>query len=193
MQESRGYSMPLPVKYWPLIMVIVMWVVMVAVSLASLSPTLRGNIPLDEIEQSSLRITTVLMTPLFLAEMAICFMKLHLVPQGIALTLFGMTVRRVPVEKIRILSAVKYSQKLGATEQIAVCMMSLEEINCTTAEDLHNYLRVTAGSLRVNLNLYRHILWLEWSPERLKLLRKMYPDVPWIDGSPDKRFEQQLQ
>lgn len=192
MQESRGYSMPLPVKFWPIILVIALWVLMITVSLASLSPAIRGNIPLDDIELSSLRITTVLMSPLSLADLAIGFMKLHLVPQGIALTLFGITVRRVPVEKIRIISAVKYSEKLGAVEQIAVCMMTLEEINCATAEDLYNYLRISAGSLRVSLNLNRYILWLEWSPERLKLLRKMYPHVPWIDGSPDRRFDNQL-
>lgn len=192
MKETRGYSMPLPVKYWPPILAVAMWAVMIAFSLVSLSPIFRGYIPMDDTEQSSLRITTVLLSPLFLAELAICFTKLHIVPQGIALTLFGKTVRRVPAEKIRILSAVQYSRKLGAVEQIAVCTMSPGEINCATAEDLYHYLLVTAGFLRVTLNLNRRILWLEWSPERLKLLRRMYPDVSWIDGSPERQFDKQL-
>jgi hypothetical protein len=42
------------------------------------------------------------------------------------------------------------------------------------------------------MNFMRSILWLDWDPERLMLLRQMYPDAMWLDCTRDKIFEKQL-
>ncbi len=192
-EPNRGYDLPYLAKRQKQAVYVVFYLI-----LAALVVWMENRKMIHEdydaaTRQGMLILFTVIFVLGFLEMLFQLLAKVHFVPQGIALTLFGVTLRRIPTEKIQVLSAVTYSRKGHTKEYIAVCMMSMEEINCATAEDLHNYLKVTAGSLRVSLNLYRHIFWLEWSPDRLKLLRMMYPNVPWMDGSPDKRFEQQLQ
>lgn len=135
--------------------------------------------------------------------------RLHIVPEGIAVTLFGMTLRRLPAEEIRLIAAVgKYNTKANPHDVMAVCVNTVEELaelgNKHTPKLLKNtadrwygesaakYLWRRAESIRGELNLHRHILWLDWSPERLKLLLEMYPDAAWLDGTQKKLFDAQL-
>lgn len=185
-EEERGYILPLPVKFWPRATAGILWLILAVVCLLSLFPEVRVLVDLKDTEWFALRIAAVLTAPVFPVVGLTCFAKLHILPQGVALTLFGLTLRQVPAEKIRLLSAVTYSRSLDAVNQIALCLRPPEE-------RLYLYLRRKSGYFRVNLNTNRDILWLDWSPERLRLLREMYPDVPWIDGSPDGRFDKQLQ
>ena len=42
------------------------------------------------------------------------------------------------------------------------------------------------------LNLTSRILWLDWAPDRLRLIRWMYPDAQWMDFTKEKSYEKQL-
>jgi hypothetical protein len=35
--------------------------------------------------------------------------------------------------------------------------------------------------------------WIWWDPERAEILRKLYPDAPWMDLTKDKYFDKQLE
>ena len=59
-------------------------------------------------------------------------------------------------------------------------------------ETAAKYLWRRAESLKGELNLHRHVLWLDWSPERLKLLLEMYPQAQWLDCTQKKLFDAQL-
>lgn len=135
--------------------------------------------------------------------------RLHIVPEGIAVTLFGLPLRRVPAEEIRVIAAVrKYNNKGTHHDVMALCANTLEEltelgirhtpkllqnsVDRWYGETAAKYLWRRAESFRGELNLHGHILWLDWSPERLRLLREMYPEAQWLDGTRKKLFEAQL-
>ncbi len=145
---------------------------------------------------------------LTLPEVADLFAVLHIVPEGIAITLFGKTVRRFPAKQIRFLTAVSGNTSSNRTDKIAVCDQTLEELTelgyKTTpkimristprwsGEFAENYLYHRSMTIPGEMNFTRRILWLDWSPERLVILREMYPDAQWLDCTRDQRFEKQL-
>ena len=198
MDNNSGYSMPLPVKYWPRAGAGIIWLGLAAVCLASLFPEFRTLVELTDTKRQALNITALVTGPLFLAVAASSFLKLHIQSQGITLTLFGLTVRQIPVETIHIISAVQYSNKVDAVDQIALCLLPLPEIlkkertDLTEETRIYYYIYRKSRYFRINLNLNREILWLDWSVERAKLLMEMYPNARWVDGSPDSRFDKQL-
>lgn len=135
--------------------------------------------------------------------------RLHIVPEGIAVTLFGMTLRRLPAEEIRVIAAVrKYNNKANPHDVLAVCGNTLEDLtelgrkhtpkllqngaDLWHGETAAKYLWRRAESMKGELNLHKHILWLDWSPERLKLLLEMYPQAQWLDCTQKKLFDAQL-
>ena len=138
---------------------------------------------------------------LFVAlEFINCFGELHLVPEGIAITLFGKTLRRFPREKIRFLGGVRYKYKSREYRWICVCERSMEELAeeqerktakmFRNSRTRHNWAEDMAGKylLRYVASPRRHlcfprkdILLIEWSPERLRMIQDMYPGVPWTD------------
>ena len=113
------------------------------------------------------------------------------------------------MEQIHLLAGVRGCyNKADHQDVIAVCTDSLEELTALgrqhTPKLLQNgedrwhgetaakYLYRRATSLRGNLNLHKRILWLDWSSERLNLLREMYPQAQWLDCTEKKLFETQL-
>lgn len=135
--------------------------------------------------------------------------RLHIALEGITVTLFGMTLRRVPAGAIRNIVAVrKYNNKGNHHDVMALCANSLEELaelgNRHTpkllkssmdrwyGETAAKYLWRRAESFRGEFNLHSNIFWLDWSPERLKLLLEMYPHAQWLDGTEKKLFDAQL-
>lgn len=135
--------------------------------------------------------------------------RLHIVPEGVAITLFGRTLRRFPAEKVRVIAAVrKYNNKGTHHDVIALCAYTLEELtelgkkhtpkllqngaDLWHGETAAKYLWRRAESMKGELNLHKHILWLDWSPERLRLLREMYPQAQWLDCTQKKLFDAQL-
>ena len=145
---------------------------------------------------------------LTLPEAADLWAVLHIVPEGIAITLFGKTVRRFPAEQIRFLTAVPGNASSNRTDKIAVCDQTLEELTYlgykTTpkafriekprwpGEFAESYLYHRSMTIPGEMNFMRKILWLDWAPERLQMLRQMYPDAQWLDCTQKKIFDAQL-
>ena len=136
------------------------------------------------------------------------FSKLHLVHEGIAVTLFGKTLRQIPRQDLRFFGGFIGTKHSRFSKNLAVCTCSMEALaekeeqktdkmfrNARTrpgwAEDMaKKYLLRCAASFRSGLGLpHRDILLLEWSPERLELLLEMYPGVPWCDLSDKKKLD----
>ena len=191
-------TMPLPLKYWPRAGAGIIWLMLAALCLVFRFPEIRALAKLENTKWVALNITALITAPLFLAVGASSFLKLHIQPEGIDVTLFGMTLRYVPAERIHIISAVQYSRKLDAVDQIALCLVPVEEMlrkeqmKATEETRIYYYIYRKSRYFRVNLNLCRDVLWLDWSAERAKLLMDMYPHARWVDGSPDHRFDKQL-
>ena len=150
----------------------------------------------------------LLMLILFSSNVLELFAVLHIVPEGIAITLFGKTVRQFPAEEIRFLTAVPGNAASDRVNRIAVCDKTLEELTelgyKTTPKSMRiknprwpgefaeSYLYHRSMTVPGEMNFMRSILWLDWDPERLMLLRQMYPDAMWLDCTRDKIFEKQL-
>ena len=150
----------------------------------------------------------LLMLVLFSSNVLELFAVLHIVPEGIAITLFGKTVRQLPAEQIRFLTAVPGNAASDRVNRIAVCDKTLEELTCLgykatprsmriakprwPGEFAESYLYHRSMTVPGEMNFMRSILWLDWDPERLMLLRQMYPDAMWLDCTRDKIFEKQL-
>lgn len=134
-----------------------------------------------------------------------CVTRLHLEAGGVRLTVLGLTVRWYPVEKIRFLTAMECSGKnrTASRSQILLCVYTFEELAAmggrkpgnrkSAAECARQYLNRYANAYYLReLNLTRRILWLDWSPERIRLLRWMYPDAKWADFSHKHMFDKQM-
>ena len=136
------------------------------------------------------------------------FSKLHLVHEGIAVTLFGKTLRQIPRQDLRFFGGFIGTKHSRFSKNLAVCTHSMEELaeeqerktpqmlrNASTrpgwAEDLAGQLLLRySTSIRSQFGFFRKdILLIEWSPERLELLMQMYPGVPWCDLSDKKKLD----
>ena len=136
------------------------------------------------------------------------FAKLHIVPEGIAVTLFGKTLRQIPQEKLAFFGGFIGTRHCRYPKNLAVCTCSMEALadkeeqktdkmfrNARTrpgwAEDMaRKYLLRCACSFCSELGFpNRDILLIEWSPERLDMLMEMYSDVPWCDLSDKKKLD----
>ena len=135
--------------------------------------------------------------------------RLHIAPEGISITLFGRSLRRWPAETIQTIVALrKYEGKANPHDVMAVCNNTVEELtelgnrrmpkllkqeaDRWCGEAAAKYLYRRAMSFQGELNLHKHILWMDWSPERLAMLREMYPRARWLDCTQKKLFEAQL-
>lgn len=156
-----------------------------------------------------LLLSSAVCLPVIALYLVRCLAQLHFVPEGIAVTLFGLTIRRFPAERIRFLSAVQDARaKTDSVDLIAVCSYSLEELtqlarNRTLklfqnsrefwpGEWAGKYLYSRAQSPLGEFNFYREILFLEWAPERLETLMTLYPHAQWLDCTQKRFFDEQL-
>lgn len=160
-----------------------------------------------EYRQMIIIIYVVMAMVLWIPMLARCLMWLHFTPEGVSVTLFGLRLRQFPTERIRLISGLKCSHKAGAVDlQIAVCDYSLEELTRLGGEKLLPYgdppwegayaekylYRYGSSVIFREYNLHRNIFWFDWSPERLKMLQRMYPNAQWADCSEKKIFDEQL-
>lgn len=150
----------------------------------------------------------LLMLVLFSSNVLELFAVLHIVPEGLAITVFGKTMRQLSAEEIRFLTAIPGNAASDRVNRIAVCGRTLEELtelgHKTTPKAMRiktprwpgefagSYLYHRSMTVLGEMNFMREILWLDWDPERLRLLQKMYPNAQWLDCTRDKRFEKQL-
>lgn len=141
-----------------------------------------------------------------LPEIGELLMRLQICPEGISITVFGKTLRRIPAEQIRFLSGVSGRKRDNAIPQIAVCSYSLEDLTTLGIRSTPKFLKIRkerwegefAGSylrkrsILKGLICERRILWLDWSRERLMLLWQMYPQAQLLDCTREGQFETQL-
>ena len=202
---SRGYSLPYVVDRGVRIGTIIVMSICTVVSGFLFVWMIRPGIWYDWL---ICFLPVFLMLVLFSSNILELFAVLHIVPEGIAITLFGKTVRRVPAEEIRFLIAIPGNAANDRVNRIAVCDKTLEELTelgyKTTPRSMRiakprwpgefaeSYLYHRSMTVPGEMNFMRSILWLDWDPERLMLLRKMYPDAQWLDCTQKKIFEVQL-
>ena len=153
-----------------------------------------------------LAIFLVIVLATWLPMLLRCVMELHLEPEGVRLTAWGLTLRRYPLGKIRFISAMECSGKNRTTtrSQILLCAHTFEELakkggwrDGSTGKPKTEFARnslyryLNAYYVR-ELNLTKDILWLDWSPDRIRLIRWLYPDAQWMDFSHNRIFEKQM-
>ena len=199
MEEKRGYDLPYAAD--PSVQIVSMVIGLICIGATVWFAQSEGV--------QLLLVFVVLFLAIILYYAGQLAARLHIVPEGIAVTLFGMTLRRLPAEEIRLIAAVrKYNTKANPHDVMAVCINTLEELtefgkkhtpkllqngaDLWLGETAAKYLWRRAESMKGDLNLHRHILWLDWSPERLKLLLEMYPQAQWLDCTQKKLFDAQL-
>ena len=201
-EHRRGFDLPLTMKKWDF------WLILVVLPLFIFKIEDRLQ-DMDGVFPWIMRLFFYLLMFLIVAsEFIQYFGKLHLVPEGIAVTLFGKTIRQFPRENIRFLGGIVYMKKSTGYKWICVCAMSMEELAIEmerqTPKMLRNgrsrpgwtedmagkFLLRYADSLRRKLGFPRKdIQLIEWSPERLEMLMEMYPGVPWCDLSDKKKLD----
>ena len=135
-----------------------------------------------------------------------CFAKLELAPEEVRIRLFGLVIRRQKADKIWFLTAMECSGKnrTAGRHQILLSAWSLEGLakmggwkkdeSIKPKEELARlWLNRYAMAYYVReLNLTKNILWVDWSPQRLMLLRWMYPHAVWADMSHGQIYDRQL-
>ena len=202
-ETRRGYDLPLTKNKWQFWMVLAM------------TPLLIGFIELgirvagmNGLGSWLLRSVDIMWFVVVAWEFVYCFGKLHLVTEGIAITVFGSTLRRFPREHIRFLGGMHDSYRGTACQWICVCTRSMYELAEEqerrtpkmfrdaptlpgwTESMARKFLWSYAESLNRALGFPRKdILLIEWSPERLELLLDMYPGVPWTDLTEDRALD----
>ena len=205
MEKKTGYTMPL---LTPKAKKDMGWILPVLILLTILAAYLKyrdyvsGKLE-NPVEQVKLLFYFGLFVVVYLSVAGTWYAKLHFVPEGVAVTLFGITLKRRPVSRIRLITAARYQDQ----DKIALCDYSMEELMARVydlrskifrdskqqwpEEWAYQYLRRkhTIGKGEIP---DRRIFWIWWEPERLEALRKMYPQAQWIDLSQDKIFDQQL-
>lgn len=199
----RGYELPLTRKKWEF------WLMVALVPVMILYFEWRGkDAGFTAGPTWIMRSMYLLLVVLLASEFVNYFGRLHLVPEGIAITLFGKPLRQFPRENIRFLGGVCYRRKSREYKWICVCDRSMEELaeeqerktskmfrDARTlagwTEDMAGkYLIRYVASLRRQFGFPRKdILLIEWSPERLDMLMEMYPGVPWCDLSDKKKLD----
>lgn len=134
-----------------------------------------------------------------------CVMQLHFEPEGVRLTAFGVTLRRYPLSKIRFLTAMECSGKnrTAGRAQILLSAYTFRELakkggwnpgDRNPAEECaRQYLNRFATAYYVReLNLSGRFLFLDWAPDRIRLIRWMYPDAQWADFTQNRIFDKQM-
>lgn len=200
-EQRRGYDLPLVTQKGRF------WIILAVVCLLVFS--LEWHFRTDGSESAwIMRLAYPLMALVVVLEFVNDFSKLHLVSEGIAVTLFGKTLRQIPSQDIRFIGGFIGAKHSRFARNIAICTRSMEELaeeqerktpkmlrNARTrpgwAEDLVGQLLLRySTSIRSQFGFFRKdILLIEWSPERLELLLEMYPGVSWVDLTEKKKLD----
>ena len=200
-EYRRGYDLPLVThkgRFWVILVVLCLLVF-----------NLEWGFRRDGSEAAwIMRLIYPLLALAVVLEFVSDFSKLHLVHEGIAVTLFGKTLRQIPRQDLRFFGGFIATKHSRFSKNLAVCTHSMEELaeeqerktpqmlrNARTrpgwAEDMAGkYLIRYVASPRCQFGIPRKdILLVEWSPERLDMLLEMYPGVPWCDLSDKKKLD----
>ena len=201
-KTGRGYDLPLTtqkLEIWFKLLLLVAVVIWMDYDMRT------SGIPAQAVLFMRI-VFAVIFTPLMAVELGHCYTKVHLVNEGVAVTLFGRTIQRISRGQLRQILGVQQFFKYGSDEKwLVVSVLTVEELaeiqaaktrkmflngrsHPRWAEDLaEKYFRHHFQSLRWALGIRREgMIFLEWSPERLTLFREMYPEIPWADLSDKK-------
>ena len=184
-KSGQGYTMPLTTDRASLpISLGIVFVLAIFLSIAAQQPGgYRGGI------LWVLYLCAV--TPWLLWESCRFSAKLQLTGEGIAVTLFGLTLRRFPAEQIRLFAGVSYRKK-GHTRTRTFVRTCYVIAVCAAVPVSGAELSRYAGSFRRRIGIRKkHVLLLDWSPDRLRKLRRMY-DAPWTDLTEDRALDAEL-
>lgn len=206
MENSRGYSMPLMTKkarehFHGLLIILIPATILAG--FLKYRDFVSGKLE-DPFEQVKLCLYLAVFASVYLSIAGMWFAKIHFVPEGIAVTLFGITLKRHPVSRIRLITAARYMDQ----DKIALCDYSLEELMARAydvrpkpfrdsnqewpEEWTYQYLRRKHTTGKGEIADHR-IYWIWWDPERAEALRSLYPDAQWMDLSKDRIFDKQLE
>ncbi|MBR5125514.1 MAG: hypothetical protein IKU68_02140 [Oscillospiraceae bacterium] len=204
-EQGRGYSLSYAVDKGVRIGTVIVTAICAVLSSVLFAGML---LPGSWIDWAVALLPILMMLTVLFANLLELFAVLHIVPEGIAITVFGRTLRKFPAEKIRFLTAVPGNAASDRINRIAVCDKTLEELTELGHQSTPKIMRIKnprwpgefAGSYLYHrsmtvpgeMNFMRPILWLDWDPERLRILRRMYPNARWLDCTRDQRFEKQL-
>ena len=120
-----------------------------------------------------------------------------LVPaQNFSLGVDKIALTALTCHALDIGGVITFGEKADFLAVLSVCrgnsLLCRKGADLWLGETAAKYLWRRAESMKGDLNLHRHILWLDWSPERLKLLLEMYPQAQWLDCTQKKLFDAQL-
>ena len=140
-----------------------------------------------------------------------CSMRLHLVPEGAAVSLFGRTLARYPAESLTVIRWDKDQMNGPRLDRLVLSALSLEELAERRERKLRSSGYYASGVDRRKLRsdwqatfaleqiqrmtrlgqlfpVGRRVLWLQDSRETMALLQMAYPGAAWHDlrRGPDK-------
>lgn len=209
-EPSNSYSIPLVVNRERRVAELIVGVILLIGLIWYTISMMRDNLPGAWI----MLIPAAVLAVMLLVQLAEYFARLHLVPQGIAITLLDKNIALFPAEKIGLLCGALHFVKYDTIPLIGVCMYTLDDLAAIREKQLHRnpYYRgnipyrkrrsdwrekFAQEYLRRRCNHYgsdprKDILWLEWDPSRLTLLQQMYPHAAWLDTTDKKEFDDQL-
>ena len=198
--KIRESDLPLIIQKWKGWMLLILFALF-----AVLIEHEMGQVERDPSAPWLIRVVLTIMLYPILIELGRGVAKFSVVPAGISVTLFGKKLLYIPQEEIRLLLGFHYQFKAVDEKWIVISVHTLEELSELkvrktpkifldartrpkwTEDMAEKYLRRYSDSVSRMVFLTRKdILLVEWSEERLNMLRKMYPEVPWVDLSDKK-------
>lgn len=142
-----------------------------------------------------------------------CFMRLHLVPEGAAVSLFGRTLARYPVENLTVIRWDADQTDGPRMNRLVLSTLSVEELADRRERKLRASVITRDGvdyqkrrrdwqeafaieqlkkmtRLGEFFPVRRSVLWLQDSPETTAILKLAYPDAAWHDlrRGPEKTY-----
>lgn len=205
MEKNRGYSMPLLTNKKEM-----KWALILMPPLIAILAFIEYR---DAASEGGMNGPLLILFLIFVGSLVLIYLGLlgsylawlHFVSEGVAVTIFGITIWRVPEKRIRLIAPARAVRKGTVIDKIALCDYSLEELTnraykskpklfrnsreFRTGEWADDYLtRMTAYGLIPD----RRIFLLRWDPERAEALRRLYPHAQWMDLTKDRIFDKQL-
>ena len=157
-------------------------------------------------------LTLLLMTPLALgltlsgsAMLLTCWMRLHLVPEGVAVSVFGRTVRRYPTDTLALICRYDWRTTDGMVYRyLCICAVDIPDLAAMREKKLRRSkfyrggvdrrkargdwelsfaMEQLRGMTRMSrfLPARKWVLCLEDEPVTVEFLKRFYPEIPWLN------------
>ena len=104
--------------------------------------------------------------------------KVNLTGDPIFVTCFGIKLRRIPKQQVFLLcTGIRHTRYFHDT-YIGICFGTAQDRDSLSESVLYRRLQ-----RRRFFYFSRHILWVQYTPQREMLLKSMFPDVAWRELS----------